>query len=475
MKTRLTATVAVLVSASACGPEQPVEGVLATVDDYTLSVDDAVELLVDQERLSAEDAVVRSLAELWIDYTLLAEAAAEDSTFSELDLEPLVTQQLSQVMVFQLRDSVIQVDTFVTEDELRAMYESEAPAVEVRARHIMLTPPPQATQPQRDSVRTVLAGLRERLTSGADFASMARQFSQDPGTAVGGGDLGFFRRGDMVAPFEDAVFALSPGEISEPVETPMGYHLILLEDRRVQGFADIAGEYRDAVQGRMVQEAESLYVAGLVERVNPTVTEGAVDVAREVAENPAASLTGTAERRVLVEWDGGGLTVRDLRVVMQLEPPPLREGLSQGTDEEVESFLMSIAHRDLLVGAAEAEGLRPPPDSIRALVDDARTQLRGAARVLGLLDLDRAPGEALEVAVARAVQEALADNLSGATQVVPLGIVSFQLRDRRSPNVLDVGVGEVIVDVAQIRAARAMSPLEETLDSALTSTDSTGR
>ncbi len=475
MKSRVTTAAGALILAAACSPEQPTEGVLATVDDYTLPVDDAVELLVDQERLSAEDAVVRSLAELWIDYTLLAEAAAEDSTFSQLDLEPLVVQQLSQVMVFQLRDSVIQVDTFVTEDELRAMYESEAPAVEVRARHIMLTPPPQASAAQQDSVLAILTAVRERATAGDDFASLARQFSQDPGTALDGGDLGFFRRGDMVEPFEEAVFALSPGEISDVVETPMGYHLVLLEDRRVQGFGDVSSEYREAVQGRMVQEAESVYVAALVDRVQPAVSEGAAEVAREVAANPGAQLTGTAERRELVEWDGGSLTVRDLRQVMQLEPPPLREGLSQGSDEDVEAFLMSIAHRDLLVGAAEAEGLRPPPDSIRALVDDARAQLRTAARVLGLLDLDQAPGEDVEIAVARAVQEALADNLSGATQVVPLGIVSFQLRERRSTNILDAGVGEVIVDVAQIRAARAMSPLEETLDSALTSTDPTGR
>ncbi|HCW77562.1 MAG TPA: hypothetical protein DG084_00475, partial [Gemmatimonadetes bacterium] len=94
-------------------------------------------LLVDEERLAADAGVVKAVAELWLNYTLLAEATATDSTFSMLDFEPLVMRQAQQVMVFQLRDSVIQVDTFMTEEELRQRYETEEPALEIRARHIM--------------------------------------------------------------------------------------------------------------------------------------------------------------------------------------------------------------------------------------------------------------------------------------------------------------------------------------------------
>ena len=97
------------------------------------------------------------------------------------------------------------------------------------------------------------------------------------------------------------------------------------------------------------------------------------------------------------------------------------------------------------------------------MIEIAGTQLRTAARVLGFFDLDQAPGEALDVAIARAVEEALVDNLSGATQVVPLGLVGFQLREGRSTGVFDVGVGQVVIDVAQRRAARQLSPVEEAL------------
>ncbi len=447
----------------ACGAEQAEEEAVARVGSYRLTVDQAVELLVDQEGLPAETGVVRALAELWVDYTLLADAAGRDSTFSDLDLDPMVLQQVSQSMVFQLRDSVIQVDTFITEDELRSRYEAEAPALEIRARHIMLEFPMQATAEQQDSVRQALLALRERAVGGERFEALARQFSQDPGSAALGGDLGFFGRGDMVAPFEAAAMALEPGQISDVVRTPLGLHLIRLEERRVRAFDETAVGYRRQVQARMVQEAESTFVAALVDAASPQVQEGALDIVREIAGAPGGRLAGRGERRPLIEWTGDAVTVGDLRTVMQLESPQLRDQLAGADDEQVTDFLQSLARRELLIRAAEAEGLRPSRDSLDVLVDDARVQLRQATRMLGLLELDRAPGEDLEVAVARGVEGALADVVSGASQVVPLGIVGFELREGRSVNISDVAVGQVILAVAEIRAARQLSPAEETV------------
>ena len=225
----------------------------------------------------------------------------------------------------------------------------------------------------------------------------------------------------------------------------------------------------------MIQEAESTYVASLVDQAAPVVVDGAYDIVRDVARTPGARLAGRGERRALVEWEAGGVTVQGLRETLQLGSPQLRAQVSEGTDEETETFLQSLARRDLLVAAAEREGLRPAGDSIGVLETEARSQLVNAARVIGLTDLDRAPGEDLEVAVARAAEEAIVDNMNGATTVLTLGIVSFQLRDGQSSAVFDDGIGQVIVDVAQIRAARALSPLEQTVDSAIAASDTTGR
>ncbi len=91
---------------------------------------------------------------------------------------------------------------------------------------------PQVNETERDAVRMQLAELRERVLKGENFSMLATLYSQDPGSAKRGGELGFFTRGDMVAPFEAAAFALKPGEVSPIVESVYGFHIIQLIERR---------------------------------------------------------------------------------------------------------------------------------------------------------------------------------------------------------------------------------------------------
>ncbi len=102
---------------------------------------------------------------------------------------------------------------------------------QVRARHILIKVAPDAAEQAKQTARKRLAAILTELRSGGDFATLATRHSDD-GSAVRGGDLGYFPRGHLVAPFEEAAFALRPGEVSGIVETPFGLHLIELEDRR---------------------------------------------------------------------------------------------------------------------------------------------------------------------------------------------------------------------------------------------------
>ena len=91
---------------------------------------------------------------------------------------------------------------------------------------------PVIAESERDRVRTELATLRERVLKGEKFSMLATLYSQDPGTAKNGGELGFFSRGEMVGEFESAAFALKPGEVSPIIETQFGFHIIQLIERR---------------------------------------------------------------------------------------------------------------------------------------------------------------------------------------------------------------------------------------------------
>ena len=102
---------------------------------------------------------------------------------------------------------------------------------------------------------------------------------------------------------------LEEGEVSEVVESPLGLHLIRLEERRIQSFDDVAEDYRAFVQEQRSITAESTFIASLEEVSAPSVTEGAFDVARELARSPETRLSRRAGQRSLVEWPDGAYTV----------------------------------------------------------------------------------------------------------------------------------------------------------------------
>ena len=113
---------------------------------------------------------------------------------------------------------------------------------QVHARHILLRVDSTADAATSQQIERRAEGIYRDLMNGADFAALAKEKSEDRGSAVNGGDLGFFSRGQMVAPFDSVAFALKPGETSHPVRTQFGYHIIRVEDHAAAGayaFADI--------------------------------------------------------------------------------------------------------------------------------------------------------------------------------------------------------------------------------------------
>jgi peptidyl-prolyl cis-trans isomerase D len=107
---------------------------------------------------------------------------------------------------------------------------------QVRARHILFKLPPQAGADADARTRAEAEAARLRIQAGEDFAVLASQLSQDPVSAQQGGDLGFFKRGEMVKPFEEVAFTLEPGSVSDPVRTDFGYHIIKVEERQAGGY-----------------------------------------------------------------------------------------------------------------------------------------------------------------------------------------------------------------------------------------------
>jgi len=127
-------------------------------------------------------------------------------------------------------------DIQVTEDAVRERYQEHASDFttpeERHARHILIQVPSDASPEKVETAEKKAEDILARIRKGESFAELAKKYSQDPGSAKEGGDLGFFGRGVMDKAFEKAAFALKVGEVSEPVRTTFGFHIIKLEGIR---------------------------------------------------------------------------------------------------------------------------------------------------------------------------------------------------------------------------------------------------
>ncbi|MEJ2386705.1 MAG: SurA N-terminal domain-containing protein [Chromatiaceae bacterium] len=149
-----------------------------------------------------------------------------------------------------------------SEDDLRQLYESEIDRFTQperrNVRHILITVDPNADAAKAEAAKARIIAIRKRIESGADFAEVAKEVSEDPGSAAQGGDLGFIEKGLMDPAFDQAAFALKQGQLSEPVRTRFGYHLIevtKIDPVKVKPFAEVKDQLLAQAKKRQLEGA----------------------------------------------------------------------------------------------------------------------------------------------------------------------------------------------------------------------------
>ena len=270
------------------------------------AADDPVVALVDGAEIHRSDVVAayetlpppyRSLpfAQLYdtlldnvISSRLMVEAARKQGLEEDAEVKTRIQRAADRVLTESYLTKLI--DDAVTEDALKAEYEAFKkdfqPEDGVHARHILV-----ATEDEAKAIKA-------ELDKGADFAKLASEKSTDPG-AANGGDLGFFTADRMVKPFADAAFAMKPGEISDPVQTQFGWHVIKLEERRKQpvpAFDEKKQELEMELQRKTVdQTLEALRKDAKIERVEEAAPAAAAPAAGAPASEAPASQTPAAK------------------------------------------------------------------------------------------------------------------------------------------------------------------------------------
>lgn len=204
--------------------------VLATIDGKPISRDEFMYAYQKNKALSGQKSLTpQEYLNLYINYQLkvadaLAKGLDTTKTFRR-EFQLYRDQQLSKKLVNpSFIDSIA-----------RAIYQKEAQQLNgkdlIEVSHILLNVPSTATAAQRDKVAQRADSLYQAVLAGADFAELARRYSEDKGTAQNGGQLPTLYPGMTVLPFEEAAYSLQPNQMSRPVLSPFGYHLILMRNR----------------------------------------------------------------------------------------------------------------------------------------------------------------------------------------------------------------------------------------------------
>ena len=344
------------------------QDVVARAAGQQLTVTQLAQLIAPVKQVPLNRTIVDRLADLWVDYQLLGQAAAQgDSLLDSATVMEANWPAAMQRIVDRFHDSTIVARAVVTDQQVDSAYN----AGNVRwLDHILIRVPADTTAAFKATKRRVAEGLLEQLLHGANFAKLAAAKSEDPGSKAAGGSLGLVARGQLVKPFEDAAWALKPGQMSGIVESPFGYHIIWRPT-----LDQVRDSFKVAIRGVFVQRLDSLYVDSLNAHAGLSVKGSAAVAARAAAQNMRDAKTSG---RVLATYRGGKLTVKEFARWLQAFSPQTQGAVAQAPDSLVNQFIESLARNDMMIAAAKARHIdltAADRDTIRTVYRDDLTAM----------------------------------------------------------------------------------------------------
>jgi len=191
--------------------------------------------------------------------------AARKMTLENLRAEARDEASINRMLADALNEKVAatpeQISTFYQQNLERFKQPDQ-----VKASHILIAVPQGADEATKAASRAKAEEVLKQVKAGKDFAALAKENSQDPGSAVNGGDLGYFRQGQMVGPFNEVAFKLAPGTVSDVVETQFGFHIIKVIDKKPAQTApleQVRDQLKQYLENQNKQKETNAFIAGL--------------------------------------------------------------------------------------------------------------------------------------------------------------------------------------------------------------------
>jgi hypothetical protein len=346
MKRPLVLALAVCVPVIACDGFK--EAMTAHVDvaaragSQELSVTRLAELL-GASKIPLRRDVVQTVADMWVNYQLLARAAAHNDSLNQAEvIDEAMWPATTNTRIKKFYDIVAKSWGSTDTADNAAAYAS---GKLLAARHILFNAPP-GESPAADSALRKAQSVRGQVTS-ANFADMANRYNQ-PQAAGPGGDLGVFQKEQMVPEFGNALAALKPGEISQPVRSQFGYHII-----RRSTYDEVKDQFAAMNNQGSQRTGESLYVAKLNETAKVVVKPNAPAVVKAIAASPDAHRD---DKTVIATSIMGDFTAARAAKWITAFPNPqqLRQQIQQAPDSALPEFVKAVVRNDLLLRQADS-------------------------------------------------------------------------------------------------------------------------
>ena len=255
------------------------------IPDFQLAKikNDVLESLIDRELLFQEskkkgieikaDAISDQLKSIKQKYPDEAQFTKllEDMGMTESDVEGQIKRGMA---IQQLINTEVAEKVQISDAESKEYYDKHPEFFkqpeQVRASHILIKVEESASEAQKTEARKKIQAVQQKLQNGEDFATLAKTYSEGP-SGPGGGNLGYFRRGQMVKPFEDVAFNLKAGETSDIVETRFGYHLIKVFDKQPEktlAYAEIKDQLNEHLKKQKMENEVDVYIDNLRKGAN---------------------------------------------------------------------------------------------------------------------------------------------------------------------------------------------------------------
>ena len=261
------------------------ERIFAEVGPYKLTESELERLIKEDPRVeeilkaqpTLKPQIEKALVERWVNITLLYLAAKEGKLFEDPEVKRKLFESEKTILAeAYLQKSLPEIK--ITEEEMKEYYQRHTAEFKqpegVKLKHILFYVPKDADNKTKEKALNRAKQVRAQLLKGAKFEEFAKIYSDDTASREKGGDLGILRKGETIPEFEEKVFKLKPGEISEPILSPYGYHLVKVEKKvpeEILPFEKVKDLVRERLKGEKEKETMEKIIEDLAKKYQPRI------------------------------------------------------------------------------------------------------------------------------------------------------------------------------------------------------------